>query len=277
LPYSLALRSVRAHTRREDAAKDLKIVEHRFLNRGYPKQLVNDATRRALAQHQEIRDEQQPPARQQKTNLITTYHPQLSGLSQILKRHYHILEADPRLKSFFPTPPGITYRRTANLRDRLVHARVNRQQSSRFPTCAEGCGVTRCLVCSQLATNDSVVSSIDNSYTFTIRESLNCNSKNLVYLLQCNLCRLQYIGETQTSFRLRFNNHKSHINSMPLLPISQHVCKTGHSFRNFAVYLLKSGFSSSKDRLAFESYMIHNFKTRTLGLNKDPGVLGRYL
>ena len=42
------------------------------------------------------------------------------------------------------------------------------------------------------------------SYTFfstgetrTIKSNLTCDTKNLIYMIQCNRCNLQYIGETK--------------------------------------------------------------------------------
>ena len=31
----------------------------------------------------------------------------------------------------------------------------------------------------------------------------------MVYLLECNVCGVQYVGSTNTPFRLRFNNYKA--------------------------------------------------------------------
>ena len=36
-----------------------------------------------------------------------------------------------------------------------------------------------------------------------------CDSQGVVYLLGCKVCGKQYIGNTFTSFRVRFNNYKS--------------------------------------------------------------------
>jgi len=38
--------------------------------------------------------------------------------------------------------------------------------------------------------------------------SLNCDSKNVVYLVNCKTCGIQYVGSATTPFRLRFNNYK---------------------------------------------------------------------
>ena len=41
----------------------------------------------------------------------------------------------------------------------------------------------------------------------TIKSNLTCDTKNLIYMIQCNRCNLQYIGETKRCLRDRFNEH----------------------------------------------------------------------
>ena len=44
--------------------------------------------------------------------------------------------------------------------------------------------------------------------TFQIFHNLTCKSESLIYLLQCRICQLQYIGKIETSFNIRLNNHR---------------------------------------------------------------------
>ena len=37
-----------------------------------------------------------------------------------------------------------------------------------------------------------------------------CNSENVVYLLQCTCCNKKYVGSTKTKFRQRFNVYESY-------------------------------------------------------------------
>ena len=49
-----------------------------------------------------------------------------------------------------------------------------------------------------------------NSYEiYHIHKSLNCNSKNTIYLIECNQCWKQYTGNSKTKFRYRAINYKS--------------------------------------------------------------------
>ena len=44
--------------------------------------------------------------------------------------------------------------------------------------------------------------------TFQINHELNFDNKCLIYLLKCNVCNKQYIGETTDAFRRRWNKYK---------------------------------------------------------------------
>ena len=45
--------------------------------------------------------------------------------------------------------------------------------------------------------------------TYIIKHKFNCNGKCLVYLLTCNCCKKQYVGQAVDEFRFRWNNYKS--------------------------------------------------------------------
>ena len=122
------------------------------------------------------------------------------------------------------------------------------------------------------------IASIDGSFVFNIKGDYTCiSTKNVVYLFECGDCYQRYIGETMNSFRLQFNNHKSHSKSLENLPITRHVTAYNHSIRNFKVAILKSGFHSQQERRILESIMIKKFKTIALGLNMDLGILNKLL
>ena len=44
--------------------------------------------------------------------------------------------------------------------------------------------------------------------TFQIFHNLKCKSENLIYLLQCRICQLQYIGKIETPFNIHLRNHR---------------------------------------------------------------------
>ena len=40
-----------------------------------------------------------------------------------------------------------------------------------------------------------------------IYHHIDCNLKNVIYMIQCNRCHKQYIGETKRRLKDRFNEH----------------------------------------------------------------------
>ena len=57
----------------------------------------------------------------------------------------------------------------------------------------------------------------------------NCNTPNVIYLLTCDKCRLQYVGETAQNLNVRFGKHrncmKGRINSTSCKRLSEHFSK----------------------------------------------------
>ena len=49
--------------------------------------------------------------------------------------------------------------------------------------------------------------------SYIINSDMGCNSDHVIYLISCARCAMQYVGSTINKFRIRFNNHKSRLNS----------------------------------------------------------------
>ena len=78
-----------------------------------------------------------------------------------------------------------------------------------------------------------------NKYTFSttkeerrINDTLNCKSKNLIYLIECKKCAKQYIGETKRQLNERFGEHRrsilNHHHLINPTPVSTHFNQLGH-------------------------------------------------
>ena len=67
----------------------------------------------------------------------------------------------------------------------------------------------KCRVCESIVVGDTF-RSIVQQRVFRINHHFDCNSQGVIYLITCGKCSKQYVGNT--TFRLRFNNHKSSIN-----------------------------------------------------------------
>jgi hypothetical protein len=277
IPYSMALRCRRICSETATAKNEIGKLRNKFLSRGYPAKLLDDAAKKALSKK---KTESAAIRRKPTVNLITTFNSNLPNFKAILKKHFPILQSDERTREIFDSCPGVVYKRPRNIRDYVVHSKVGlssvTDRNFTRPAGSQPCRKPRCKVCQHMRVTEKI-SSMDNSYSFTIRGNYDCQTANCVYLMQCMKCKQQYIGETSTPFNIRFNNHKAHRRTIPTLGVSKHCSIPGHDIMQFKTVILKSGFSSAEDRLFFESYLIQNFKTKSLGMNDNCGVLPHLL
>ena len=105
-------------------------------------------------------------------------------------------------RKVFPEPPLIAFRRCKNLKVILVRARLSNE--GKGGTDKKGCchcGKSRCQVCNVMSNSEHFHSNID-SREYRINYSFNCDSSDVVYLLECTVCGVQYVGSTCTPFRL---------------------------------------------------------------------------
>ena len=81
---------------------------------------------------------------------------------------------------------------------------------------------------------------------YNILQKLNCNSKNVIYLLTCKVCDIQYVGETGTRFRERMNNHKSAINNAYATSVARHYNSAGHSLQSVEILPIEQNQNRSE-------------------------------
>ena len=89
------------------------------------------------------------------------------------------------------------------------------------------CGKGKCVYCALLSKSQgSTFQSISNKRTFKIRQKINCQSKNVIYLITCKRCNIQGVGHT-TNFKKRISNYFSHI-------------KQGHKYCEIATHFIEN-------------------------------------
>ena len=63
---------------------------------------------------------------------------------------------------------------------------------------------------------------------YQIRTDLNCHSVNVVFLITCNLCKKQYVGQTQNQLQIRTGCHKYNIRLEVDTPAANHLNLPDH-------------------------------------------------
>ena len=138
------------------------------------------------------------------------------------------------MKAASPSPLLISYRRPKNLKDLLVHAEVStgpRETPGNSP-----CGRPRCKTCPILVTTDQF-----SSKTTGKQYQATCKSSNLIYLISCKRCGLQYVGETEQASNERMNGHRFDIVNKKIddKPVAAHFNSPQHTLEDLQVMVIE--------------------------------------
>ena len=241
IPYSQALRLNRICSKGSFFDQRCNELESWLLKRGYNDRLVRskilDARR---SKRSDLLNKEKVDKGESKITLNITYHPAFQNLKRLLHKIHVILSCDKEHQKVFNHVPLVGFRRAKSLKDFLVRAKVPPLEKPEGKS--EDCGSKKCDVCSYVKCTSEFVSK--SGETYSIRDhKLNCNSANVVYLLNCKACGVQYVGSCSTAFRSRFNNYIScnnrhRIKKVPQKHLHDHFDLPGHNGREDWEFIL---------------------------------------
>ena len=101
----------------------------------------------------------------------------------------------------------------------------------------------------------------------------------VIYLLECLLCKIQYVGKLEGPFHIRLNNHGKDIKSPSATEACQHFNNLNHVFYKHEKFLIFEQLNNINDTSAEvlkqrlkvrETYWIKRLKALTpVGLNQE--------
>ena len=178
--------------------------------------------------------------------LVMDYNPALPPLNKIIYKHKYILKLDNELSKIInPENIFVSYRSNKSIKDMLI---CNKLKSGNDQIYEEtGCfKCNKCYLCKLYLKETKTYKSYHSNQVFRIQNRLTCDSKYVVYLIDCDLHKKSYIGYTTTNMKTRFSNNKSHIKSNKCTcEIITHLIKENHNldisdFRKYDESLSKS-------------------------------------
>ena len=89
---------------------------------------------------------------------------------------------------------------------------------------------------------------------------MECTSSFLIYLATCKKCKGQYVGKSQTPFKMRHSNHKQEIKKQ-IGGLGQHYGGSGCGYSNLSIQLIekvKEGDSKTLEILAKPVKMLYS-------------------
>ena len=111
-----------------------------------------------------------------------------------------------------------------------------------------------------------------------IQGGMNCLSKNVIYVIECKKCYIQYVGETRCAFKTRMQRHISDIRTYKNTSVARHFndfCVRNSTEADLLIYPIEqipdqgSPYKNDKKLLMRENYWIKELNTlEPNGLNK---------
>ena len=90
----------------------------------------------------------------------------------------------------------------------------------------------------QMVNTNSFRSNQTKRVSTYIIHTITCKSQWIIYLLECILCNIQYVGKSETNFNIRFNNHWKGVRHQKAIPACVQFRKEGHNFIQHAKFTL---------------------------------------
>lgn len=266
-----------------------------WVKKGYPKKILDKAIQKVASipreslllytNRQQLKDQQESA----QLTFSTQYSPQFGSITKIIDKYLPMLSSDDNLRSVLNNRVRYVSKRASTLGS-IVSLSLYLSESH-TPTrwlntvCFISCGHTRCLVCSHIL-KQNTFGSLSTGKTYKMRQFMNCNSKFVVYAINCISCSVQYVGCTTNSFKTRIRKHLSYIKptlntnvSMALKHfIQQHGGDTS-SFKCMAIekVIRPHQGGDHHGKLSRESFCIFELESRVPArLNKRYDILCHY-
>ena len=214
IPYGVALRLKRICSKEETFHRSKEYKQY-FVNRDYDHHKVLKHFEKVKQITRE--DALKLTERQQRgmIPLITKYDSRIRNLRGVIRRNLKLLYSDPNDKTLFSKKDLVVrYSRAKNLREILVPTRLptlEHRDDNSLPLGCFKCKAKTCDIRKNYSVPGDQFQSLSTNDTLKITNRIDCNKKNVNYLITCTSCKIQYV-ESSVDFKPRFREHKSDIN-----------------------------------------------------------------
>ena len=134
------------------------------------------------------------------------------------------------------------------------------------------CLKSQCPIC-RLLESTSVIPKTEDSM---VQGVFDCRSSNVVYVVHCKLCHLQYVGETGVQLVQRFS---AHLKSVRLKKgaLGEHFASEGHEWRShLRIVVIQGNFWWTPARKRAEKEWISRLgSVHPAGMNRNRGSVAR--
>ena len=166
------------------------------MKRGCPETILLEAFNKAWNKTQSELLISTPRKEGNKIRLITTYNQRNPPMKNIIKRHDTWL--DKTKKEMKVQDMQTVYRKSRSLKQLLVKGKLN--ILTQTPGYSTNCNKL-CITCPRMDTSNTVTSR--SNTTYKIQGKFHCQTKFAVYVMECTICKIQYVGQTTQTINAR--------------------------------------------------------------------------
>ena len=277
IPYSQALRLRKICYEEEDLRKSCKNLVETFVKRGYQEEKVIEQVNKAIKipRTDLLKEKDTKKITQQRIPLVIPYNRTNPPVKDIIMKHWNILQIDRNISDSFKDQPILAFKRNKNLRDIIGSNNIvdnqkipHQQRKPMKGTCQPCLGRSGNLCCKQIK-NTSTFTSDNTGKTYNIFHKVNCKSTNVIYLMECSLCKgKQYVGKSEWSVNRRINLHRNDVWRIEGPPCDKHFQLPGHEFNKHAKFtVIEKIENPPQDKLKIRSILEHKEDKWMLRLN----------
>ena len=250
---------------------------HFFERRGYPKNILEKSLKRA---RETDRTNLLRPSNTNKTvanriPFVLTHDWDIHNLKKAVLRMWPILNINHPV--MFANPPIFAFKIGRKISQSLVRAefstKTRGQKGVVYKNPVQDCITANCKHCA-LMNKSKVFTSTYTKYKYKCALRGHCTTRNVVYLVTCELCKQQYVGETKREIKVRMTEHQRDTRNHRDTPVANHFNLNNHSPQHMKFQIIEilasdpDSETSTVVRRKKELHWIYQLHTlRPVGIN----------
>ena len=100
------------------------------------------------------------------------------------------------------------------------------------------CSVNNKTLCCKQVISSSTFRRQWTNKSYTTFHEVNCSSTHVIYLMECTLCKKQYVGKWETCFNIRLNNHRKDVKKPDAILVCRHFQERNLVFNKHAKFII---------------------------------------
>ena len=134
----------------------------------------------------------------------------------------------------------MAYHHCENVSDILIRAQLTETPCNSNSPSSFRCRSKNCTTCPYIEHGCNEYTFHSTGESHKIKYHITCNTFNVIYMVQCKLCNLQYDEETKHRLQDRFNEHRRPIlnptSSYIQAAVSEHFLGNNHSHNSYVTH-----------------------------------------